>query len=81
MEINLISTGISANGRKSWQKTEAYQSKIAEIKQEVRAEYKAKLKPERNWFHRLLLMIQRSREINRRIAILDSKRNLHLGDN
>jgi len=78
-EINFISHGISAEGRKWWQETEAYQQKISEIRKDVRAEYQAKLKPERNWFSRLRIILQRNREINRRVSQLDSQRNLHLG--
>jgi hypothetical protein len=79
MEINFFSTGISAEGRKWWQETEAYQQKISEIKKNVRAKYRAKLKPEKNWISRLWIILQRNREINRRIVQLDSKRNLYLG--
>ena len=74
MQDNRITFG----GRKRWQATEEYQRQVAEIKEEVAGQYTLLLLSEKSWLKRLIIKGKRNIEIRRRIAKLDSDRNLHL---
>ncbi|GEM_PF-2657867 len=68
---------ITSDGRERWKQTSDYQRKVAEIKEEVIGEYTLLLLSERNWLRRLIFKVNRSMEIRRRIAKLDSGKNLY----
>ncbi|MEO0333271.1 MAG: hypothetical protein AAF223_16560, partial [Bacteroidota bacterium] len=69
---------ITFGGRKRWQATEEYQRQVAEIKEEVAGQYTLLLLSEKSWLKRLIIKGKRNIEIRRRIAKLDSDKNLHL---
>jgi hypothetical protein len=59
--------------------TNEFKSKVEEIKKDVRDKYSLTLLNKRNWARRLFIVIVRELEIRRRIAELNSLKNLHLG--
>lgn len=65
-------------GKTAWEMTSEYGEKVRSIVREVNEQFAPALLNERSWIKRLLLRYRRFREIERRIDVLSSPRNLHL---
>ncbi|MGB3589468.1 MAG: hypothetical protein WBA23_23180 [Tunicatimonas sp.] len=76
----MSSNKITSDGRERWKQTDGYQHQVAKIKEVVTGQYALLLLSERSWPKRLILKARRTIEIRKRIAKLDSNKNLYWAD-
>ena len=74
-----VQSNLIEGARERLEATNEFQSKVEEIKRDVRDKYSPTISNEKNWTKRIFIVIKREIEIRRSIAELSSLKNLHVG--